>query len=69
VQESDQVILMTSQGKMVRLNVAEVGIVGRVAQGVRLMRVAKNEKIMSMGKVPFSDEEEGDPADIGATKE
>ena len=51
VREHDHVMIMTSEGKLVRFAVKDLGIIGRMTQGVRLMTVAEGEKLLSMGKV------------------
>lgn len=52
VSKNDHLMVMTSKGKLTRISVDEVGVVGRMTQGVRLMRVAEDEKVISVGKVP-----------------
>jgi DNA gyrase subunit A len=49
---------MTSAGKVTRFNVAEVGIIGRLTQGVRLMSVENGEKVISMCKTAKLEGEE-----------
>ena len=47
----DHVMVMTSKGKLMRFDVKEVGVIGRLTQGVKLMQVAEQEKVISIGKV------------------
>jgi DNA gyrase subunit A len=54
----DHIIAMTSSGKVMRFTVGEVGVVGRLTQGVRLMNVDEGEKIISLAKVAVIDGEE-----------
>lgn len=51
VEEKDDLMIMTSSGKITRFNVNEVGIIGRLTQGVKLMSVEANEKVISLCKV------------------
>ena len=46
--DDEQVLMMTTQGQTIRFSCAEVSVVGRASQGVRLMRLKKNEKIRSI---------------------
>lgn len=57
VNESDDVMMMTSAGKIMRFTVAEVGIIGRLTQGVKLISVSENEIVKGFGKVVQVDEE------------
>src|SRR5690606_16240002 len=50
VDETDDLMIMTSTGKITRFNVSEVGVIGRLTQGVRLMSVDVEgaEKVISL---------------------
>src|SRR5690606_19547953 len=50
VDEGDDLMVMTSSGKITRFNVNEVGVIGRLTQGVRLMSVEQSEKVISLCK-------------------
>ena len=58
VSDTDDVILATNNGKVTRFNVMEVGLIGRLTQGVKLMSVdvAGGEKVSSFAKVSMDDE-------------
>jgi DNA gyrase subunit A len=58
VEESDDLMIMTSSGKITRFNVNEVGIIGRLTQGVKLMSVESNEHVISLCKVQELEGEE-----------
>lgn len=60
VVESDQIMLITDAGTLVRTRVSEVSIVGRNTQGVRLIRTAEDEQVVSLEPVCEMDEDEGD---------
>lgn len=51
VSDTDDLMIMTSSGKLVRFTVSEVGVKGRVTQGVRLISVDPGEKVISLCKV------------------
>ena len=57
VEESDDVMLITDTGTIIRLNVSEISVLGRSTQGVTLMRTNEG-KVVSMEKVPEQEEEE-----------
>ncbi len=48
VTEDDQVILITDKGRLIRTNVAEVSMKGRVTQGVKLMDLEDDERVVDM---------------------
>ncbi|TID28421.1 DNA gyrase subunit A [Avibacterium paragallinarum] len=60
VEESDQIMLITDAGTLVRTRVNEVSIVGRNTQGVRLIRTAEDEQVVSLERVCDVDDEESD---------
>lgn len=58
VADDDHLMVMTSVGKVMRFTVAEVGLIGRLTQGVRLMNVEPGEKVMSLAKIQMIEGEE-----------
>lgn len=65
VEETDEVLLITSGGVMVRTRASEISIIGRNTQGVRLINLDKGEELCGLQRVdelPDEDEEgvEGD---------
>lgn len=56
----EQLLLITDQAQIIRINVDEVRIAGRATQGVTLFRVAEDEHVVSVAIV--RDEEGGDEA-------
>ncbi|RME63840.1 MAG: DNA gyrase subunit A, partial [Alphaproteobacteria bacterium] len=51
VENNDQLLLMTDQGKLIRTNVDEIRIAGRATQGVTLFKVAEGEHVVSVAKI------------------
>ncbi len=60
VVESDQIMLITDAGTLVRTRVSEVSIVGRNTQGVRLIRTAEDEHVVSLEPICELDEEDNE---------
>jgi DNA gyrase subunit A len=58
VGETDDLMVMTSSGKITRFNIQEIGVIGRLTQGVRLMHVESGEKVISLCKVQTVEGEE-----------
>ncbi|OTP90391.1 DNA gyrase subunit A [Gilliamella apicola] len=60
VDETDQIMLITDAGTLVRTRVSEVSIVGRNTQGVMLIRTADNEKVVGLQRIAETEEEENE---------
>ena len=56
VEEGDEMMLITSGGKLVRTRVDEVSVLGRNTQGVRLIRLREGERLVGMERVEDDDE-------------
>ena len=55
VVEDDEIMLVSSAGKIIRLRVKDIPLQGRVTQGVRLVMLAPGEKIVSLAKLAEKD--------------
>jgi DNA gyrase subunit A len=51
VNEDDDVMLITQKGKIIRLAVDQVRSTGRVTQGVKMINVEEDEKVVSIAKI------------------
>ena len=62
VEESDDLMLVTDGGQMIRTPVSQVRIVGRSSQGVTIFRTGKDEKVVSVERLADSggDDEDGE---------
>jgi len=58
VREGDHLILMSSDGVVIRMNADDVNVYGRAAQGVRVMRLGEETKVISLTLAAAEDEEE-----------
>ena len=52
VEESDQIMLVTDGGKLIRCPVDDVRIAGRNVQGVRIFKTDDDEKVVSVERIP-----------------
>ena len=57
VADGDELMLITGGGRLVRIRTGEIPVVGRNTQGVRLIRLAEDESLVSLGKVIEADDE------------
>jgi DNA gyrase subunit A len=58
VGDEDEIIAMTASGKVIRQRVKEIKTTGRLAQGVRLIKLGEDDRLVAVINVPK--DEEGD---------
>jgi len=51
VMDNDQIMLITSDGKIIRIKVEDISVIGRNTQGVRLINMFPQEKVVAVAKV------------------
>jgi DNA gyrase subunit A len=52
VTEGDEVMLTTTRGILIRTSVADMRLIGRNTQGIRLIRVEEGDTVSSLAKLP-----------------
>jgi DNA gyrase subunit A len=57
VGDEDQVILVTDRGKVIRIRMAEIRVIGRNTQGVRLVDREEGERVSSVARVAEGEED------------
>jgi DNA gyrase subunit A len=57
VTDEDQIMLITSGGKVIRLRVREIRVIGRNTQGVRLIDLEEGERVASVARLAERDDE------------
>jgi len=62
VQESDEIMLISDQGTLVRTRVSEVSTLGRNTQGVTLIKVQEGEKLVGVAPILDADDDEFETA-------
>jgi DNA gyrase subunit A len=67
VEPTEEIMLVTDQGKLIRMGVADIRIAGRATMGVTLFKVADEEHVVSAARIRESDEdgEGGDASEAG----
>ncbi len=58
VNDTDDVMMITDTGVVIRINVKDISVLGRNTQGVTLMRTSDGGKVMNIAKIPKTDEVE-----------
>jgi DNA gyrase subunit A len=57
VKESDDIILISSDGTIIRMPVKSISVIGRATQGVTLMRTGGGERVMGLARIVQETEE------------
>ena len=63
VDQSFQLLMITQKGKLIRIATDKIPTIGRNTQGVRLIRLKEDEKVIGIATVFSTEEEELDPSD------
>ena len=58
VSDRDEIMLISDQGTAVRTRVDEISVLGRNTQGVRLIRLAEDEKLVELERIGHIEGEE-----------
>jgi DNA gyrase subunit A len=56
VRDSDEIMITTSTGKIIRIAMKDVSVIGRSTQGVKLMGLAQDEKVTSIAHIAEKEE-------------
>ena len=57
VNEDNEVMLITTEGIIIRIPCSDISILGRITSGVKVMNVGENISIASIAKVREKEEE------------
>ena len=52
VVDTDEILMMTSRGKIQRIACSDIGVIGRNTQGVRIMSLDKGDTLSAIVRVP-----------------
>jgi DNA gyrase subunit A len=69
VQEEDQLLLITTQGKMIRVRCAGIRSTGRAAQGVRLIHVDEGDSVSAAVKIVEAAQDEFEAVETAEAEE
>ena len=58
VTDEDEVMMITNGGKIIRMAMSGISVIGRNTQGVTLIGMGKGERVVSVAKL--AEKEEGD---------
>jgi DNA gyrase subunit A len=64
VSTDDEIIIIASSGKLIRIRAANIRIIGRSTQGVKLIDLAEDDKVVSIARVADTDAENGKSGEL-----
>ena len=62
VDDRDEVLMMTARGKLQRVPAADISVIGRNTQGVRIMSLDEGDTLVAVVRVPKEEESEANEA-------
>ena len=65
VRPEDEIMMISDNGTLVRIAVADISEMGRNTQGVRLVRLTNHEKLVELAKIEAMDNEAADDNKVG----
>jgi DNA gyrase subunit A len=61
LRREEQVMLITEKGMIIRLNTADISIIGRNTQGVRLIQLEEGDRLVSVARLAEREDDEESP--------
>jgi len=61
VETADEIMVVTDAGQLIRCAVDQIRIAGRATKGVRVLRVASGERVVSVERLAENGEAEAEP--------
>ena len=58
LQESDQIVMVTDGGRLIRLPISDISIMSRRTRGVRLFATAEGERVVSVSRIRDVEEDD-----------
>lgn len=69
VDETDDVMIISSDGIIIRISVSEIPIYSRYAQGVHVMRIGDDTHVVTIARSPHEDDDDIEGEDISDSEE
>ncbi|HIZ59773.1 MAG TPA: hypothetical protein H9967_03580, partial [Candidatus Dorea faecipullorum] len=58
--EENEIMIINTEGIVIRMECASISILGRITSGVKLINLQENDKVASIAKVRKGDEDDND---------
>ena len=56
VKDNCEILLISSEGIIIRMDINDISVMGRSTQGVTLMKLDKNDSVVALAKIIIEDE-------------
>ncbi len=66
VEQDDELMLVTQQGKILRMSTRDIRSIGRATQGVRLIGIDEDDRVVSIARLVEKNADDGGDPDTGA---
>ncbi len=66
VTDGDDILMMSTSGKIQRIRATDINVIGRNTQGVRVMRLDEDDKLVSLARIPAEVADEDSSEDQAA---
>ena len=66
VEQDDELMLVTQQGKILRMSTGDIRSIGRATQGVRLIGIDDDDRVVSIARLVEKNADGGEDPDTGA---
>jgi DNA gyrase subunit A len=60
VKDGEEIMCITSQGKSIKVDVESIRVMGRAAQGVRVVNINRPDFVVGVDRIVKEDEDEGE---------
>ncbi len=68
VEDNDEIMLITNGGTLVRTRVDEISVVGRNTQGVTLIQLSNNEKLVGLQRIEEQEIDEATTSEVASSR-
>lgn len=58
VTKDDEIIIIANSGKLIRMKASSISLIGRATQGVKLIKLAEDDKVMGVARVAEKDDDD-----------
>ena len=58
IDDSDDIILISIEGVIIRMHVGDINVQSRYGSGVRVMRLGEDDRVVTVARTDHSDDEE-----------
>ena len=69
VDETDDIILISNDGVIIRMHVSDINVMSRYASGVRVMRLSGDARVVTFARAERDDEEETETIDAAGLEQ